>query len=456
MNNLTGIVLSAGAGTRMKSKLPKVLHKVLGRTMVDHVIDVLDELDASKKVVVYGHGKDMVHSSLESRNVRFALQAEQKGTGHAVMVAKEHIGDDDNVLILYGDTPLIRSSSIKEFCDEHERQGNDLSILTTIMENPFGYGRIIREEDGRVTGIVEQKDGSQEQLLIKEINSGIYLVNGRLLKDSLELIENNNNQGEYYLTDIVKILSGQGKKVGCHILEDPNEVFGVNTRKHLSIASQMLQERVCDALMENGVTILNPNNVYIEKNVLIGNDTIVCPGVFITGDTEIGSECYIGVNSRIEDSKIMDHVEVNNSTVLESKIDSYTKVGPYAYLRPKSNVGKNTKIGDFVEIKNSNIGDGTKISHLAYVGDGDVGKDVNIGCGVVFVNYDGSSKSRTVVGDNSFIGCNVNLVAPVEVQENAYVAAGSTITKTVPKDSLGIARERQTNIQGWVTRRKND
>lgn len=456
MNNLTGIVLSAGAGTRMKSRLPKVLHKVLGRTMVDHVLDVLDDLGSEKQVVVYGHGKDFVHEALEKRKVHFALQSEQKGTAHAVMVAKEYIEDDDNVLILYGDTPLIRTESINEFCDYHLNNSIDLSVLTTIMEDPFGYGRIIRNDDNVVTGIVEHKDCTAEQLQIKEINSGIYLVNGKLLKESLELVENNNIQGEYYLTDIVKIFSEKGRKIGSHILEDSGEVFGVNTRKHLSVASKIMQERVNDLLMDNGVTILNPDNVYIEKDVIIGSDSVVCPGAFITSGTVIGENCHIGINTRIENSKIRDNVEINNSTIIDSFVDSYSKVGPYAYLRPNSNIGKNTKIGDFVEIKNSNIGDGTKISHLAYVGDGDVGEDVNIGCGVVFVNYDGIKKSRTVVGDNSFIGCNVNLVAPVEVEKNTYVAAGSTITKKVPEHSLGIARERQSNIDGWVKKREND
>jgi bifunctional UDP-N-acetylglucosamine pyrophosphorylase/glucosamine-1-phosphate N-acetyltransferase len=447
------IILAAGAGTRMKSKIPKVLHKVAGVSMLEHVIDVIEEIKCSKKVVVIGHEADKVKEATEHRDIEYVLQEEQLGTGHAVMQAENLIGEQGNVIVLYGDTPLINAESIREFVENHIKEGFAASILTTEVDNPTGYGRIIRDDRGEVLKIVEEKDADSQQKKVKEINSGIYCFKAKDLKESLSGLNNNNNQGEYYLTDVIEILKNKGKKIGGYKLTDFTEIMGVNSRVQLAEAEKIMRKRILNKLMEEGVTIIGPDNTYIDKRVKVAKDTIIYPGTIIEGSTEIGEDCIIGPDVRIQNSIIKNGVEIRNSTVLESYIDSNTKVGPYAYLRPNSELGKNVKIGDFVEVKNSKIGDNSKASHLSYIGDGEVGKNVNIGCGVVFVNYDAKNKHKTIVEDNSFIGCNVNLVAPVTVKKNAYVAAGSTITKEVPEGALSVARAKQKNKEGWVKRK---
>ncbi|SKC91202.1 bifunctional UDP-N-acetylglucosamine diphosphorylase/glucosamine-1-phosphate N-acetyltransferase GlmU [Maledivibacter halophilus] len=450
---LISIVLAAGAGTRMKSKFPKVLHKVAGIPMIEHVLDVVEGVNSNKTVVVVGHGADQVKESIDHKNIKFVLQNQILGTGHAVMQAEKEIPEEGNVIVLYGDTPLIKENSIEEFIRFHIDNDFEASVLTTKIDDPKGYGRIIRNEIDQVIAIVEEKDANEEQRKLKEINSGIYCFKARELKNSLSKLNNNNNQGEYYITDVIEILNNENKKVGAFEIEDYTEIMGVNSRKQLSEAEIIMKSRILNKLMDEGVTIVDPNNTYVGKEVRIGRDTTLYPGTFIMGETEIGEDCIIGPNTRIESSKIRDNVEIKNSTILQSSIDSNTKVGPYAYLRPNSHIGKNVKIGDFVEVKNSTIGDNSKASHLSYIGDGEVGKNVNIGCGVVFVNYDGKNKHKTIVKDNAFIGCNVNLVAPVIVHKNAYVAAGSTITKEISEESLAVARARQSNIEGWVRRK---
>jgi bifunctional UDP-N-acetylglucosamine pyrophosphorylase/glucosamine-1-phosphate N-acetyltransferase len=447
------IILAAGAGTRMKSKIPKVLHKVAGVSMLEHVIDVIEEIKCSKKVVVIGHEADKVKEATEHRDIEYVLQEEQLGTGHAVMQAENLIGEQGNVIVLYGDTPLINAESIRQFVENHIKEGFAASILTTEVDNPTGYGRIIRDDRGEVLKIVEEKDADSQQKKVKEINSGIYCFKAKDLKESLSGLNNNNNQGEYYLTDVIEILKNKGKKIGGYKLTDFTEIMGVNSRVQLAEAEKIMRKRILNKLMEEGVTIIGPDNTYIDKRVKVAKDTIIYPGTIIEGSTEIGEDCIIGPDVRIQNSIIKNGVEIRNSTVLESYIDSNTKVGPYAYLRPNSELGKNVKIGDFVEVKNSKIGDNSKASHLSYIGDGEVGKNVNIGCGVVFVNYDAKNKHKTIVEDNSFIGCNVNLVAPVTVKKNAYVAAGSTITKEVPEGALSVARAKQKNKEGWVKRK---
>lgn len=448
--NLTAVVLAAGQGTRMKSKLPKILHKVAGRTMIGCVLDVLEEIGSENNVVVVGHGRDEVMKSLEGQNLKFAVQAETLGTGHAVMMAKDHINDEDEVLILCGDTPLLRSETISSFVNSHRESGADGSVLTAFFENPFGYGRIVKDVEGNIEGIVEQKDASDEVKLIKEVNSGIYIFNGRLLKESLDRLDNNNSQNEYYLTDVIKIIRGMGKTIKAYSIDDNDELLGVNSRLQLLEAEMIMRKRIIEEHLQNGVTFLDMNSIYIEKSVKIANDTVIYHNCHLSGDTVIGTDCEIGPDAKIYDSIIEDNTKVFSSTITDSSVGSYTAIGPYAYLRPGSKIGEHVKIGDFVEVKNASIGNNSKVSHLSYIGDGDIGDNVNVGCGVVFVNYDGVNKNRTTVKDNAFVGCNSNLVAPVVIGEGAYVAAGSTITHDVPAGSLAIARTRQSIKEGWV------
>lgn len=448
---LKAIILAAGAGTRMKSKLPKVLHKVCGQTMLGHVIDVASNSNAKECIAVIGHGADKVKESL-SPEVKTVLQEEQLGTGHAVMMAYDHI-EEGTVLVLYGDGPLITEDTLNSLMDYHREGDYKATVLTTDLPNPKGYGRIIRDVHGQLDKIVEEKDTTEEEKSIMEINSGIYCFDGKLLKDALPKLKNDNAQKEYYLTDVLSIIRDMGFKVGVYKADEYEDIMAVNSREQLAEVEAIMRKRIAKKHMINGVTIINPEHTYIEKTVIIGADTIIYPGVSLTGNTVIGEDCIIGQNSRIENTTIGNGVEVQSSTIIESKIDDYTTIGPYAYLRPNSNIGKHVKIGDFVEVKNTTIGDNSKASHLAYIGDADVGKNVNIGCGVVFVNYDGKNKHRSIVEDNAFVGSNANLVAPVIVRENGYVACGSTITKEVPKGSLAVARGRQENKEGWAERK---
>lgn len=446
------IILAAGEGTRMKSDIPKTLHKVCGKEMIKYVIEAAEDSGIEKNVVILGHGKEKVGNNIKDMNV---VTVEQPigdgvpyGTGYAVMAAKSHIDDEDTAVILVGDGPLISKKTLKSFMKHHDENQFAASVMTSIFENPKGYGRIIRNEDSSVMDIVEEKDASEEQRKIKEINTSIYCFNGKLLKYALSKIDTNNSQGEYYLTDTIKVLNSEGYKVGAWVLEDSNDIKAVNDRVQLAEVTKIMQERINRKLMLSGVTIIDPERTYIEASVAIGNDTVIYPGTFIEGKTSIGSNCTIGPNARIISSTIKNNVSIENSKVIESSIQDGTTVGPFAYLRPETNLGKNVKIGDFVEVKKSTIGDNSKSSHLAYIGDAEIGNDVNIGCGVVFVNYDGKHKHKTIVGDGAFIGSNSNLVAPVNVNAGGYVACGSTITDDVEEGDLAIARARQVNKKG--------
>lgn len=450
--SITSIILAAGEGKRMYSKVPKVLHKVCGTPMVEHVINCARKLGDSEPVVVIGHGADQVSKAISG--VKFVIQEKQLGTGHAVMQAEKYIIDGD-ILILYGDTPLLKSETLMDMHEAHKRAGYGATILTSDFQDPTGYGRIVRNAENLVDAIVEEKDADSSTKLIKEINSGIYFFNGKELKEALKYLNNNNAQGEYYLTDVIGIMRGRGLKIGAYKIRDNEDIMGVNNRYQLSCANAIMKDRIAKKLMLDGVTIIDPNNTYIETSVKIERDVTIYPGCILEGDTTIQEDSVIGPNTRIKDGKIGRGVSVQNSIVLESSIGEGTSVGPFAYIRPGNKIGKHARIGDFVEMKNSNFGDHSKASHLTYVGDGDVGNNVNLGCGVVFVNYDGKNKNRTYVGDDSFIGCNANLIAPVRINSNSYIAAGTTVTKEVPKDSLAIGRARQENKKGWVTERKN-
>ena len=451
--NFKAIILAAGKGTRMKSKYPKVIHKVCGKEMVNHVIDVSKKSGVKDIVAILGHGCDVVKEKLPT-DTMIAMQTEQLGTRHAVKMAKDYIKDEDTIVVLCGDTPLIKEETLKRLFDYHLENGYHTTVLTTEVDNPTGYGRIIRDENQDLLKIVEQKDANEEEKLVKEINSGIYCFNGKSLRESLDLLDNNNAQGEYYLTDTIQIMRNKGLKVGAYNGSTIEELMGVNSRVELSIAEDIMRKRINETHMVNGVTIIDINSTYIEADVQIGNDTIVYPGTMLRGNTIIGSNSIIGMNSNITNSKIGDYTEIENSTIIDSIVGENTNIGPYAYLRPNSNIGNNVKIGDFVEVKNATIEDNSKASHLSYIGDAHVGKDVNIGCGVVFVNYDGKNKYKSVVKDGAFIGSNSNLVAPVTVEEKGFIATGSTITEDVPQGALAIARERQVVKEGWVAKRE--
>ncbi len=446
------IILAAGEGTRMKSDTPKTLHKVCGKEMIKYVIEAADKSGIEKNVVILGHGKEKIKESIDDYGVFTVEQPIGEGlpygTGFAVMSAKDHIHDDDTVLILCGDGPLITEETLEEFIKYHNDKGYEASILTAMLDNPKGYGRIVRNEDMTIAGIVEEKDATEEIKAIKEINTGIYCFNGGMLKKSLEKIDTNNSQNEYYLTDTIKVLNSEQYKIGGYKIKDESEIKAVNDRVQLSEVNKLMQQRINKRHMLSGVTLIDPDNTYIEDSVIIGNDTIIYPGVILEDNTSIGSHCIIGPNSRIINSTIKDNVNVESSKVIESYVDDNTTVGPFAYLRPGTKLGKNVKIGDFVEVKKSVIGDNSKSSHLSYIGDAEVGKNVNIGCGVVFVNYDGKNKHKTIVGDGAFIGSNSNLVAPVNINDGGYVACGSTITKNVETGDLAIARARQVNKKG--------
>ena len=450
----TSVILAAGMGTRMKSKMPKVLHKVCGKPLSKWVIDASEAAGADKVCAVVGHKAETVKEVLGDV-CEFALQAEQKGTGHAVMQAIDVIKNSKGeVVILNGDTPLITAETINKAIEYHKNNGNQATVITAILDDATGYGRIVRDNDGSVLKIVEQKDASKEEKKINEVNSGMYVFDAQSLVYALDKITPNNAQGEYYLTDTLEILLSAGKKIGGYAISDNDEIRGINDRVQLNEAEKIMQKRINEYHMRNGVTMRNPESVYIEDGVEIGNDTEICQNVTIKSGTKIGSDCVIGSGSMLDRAVIHDGVDVLSSVILESEVDEGTHVGPFAYIRPNCHVGKEVKVGDFVELKNSNIDDGTKISHLTYIGDSDVGKRVNFGCGTVTCNSDGKKKYRTTIGDDCFVGCNTNFVSPINVGDGVYIAAGSTITEDIPENSLSIARARQVNKEGWKDKRK--
>jgi bifunctional UDP-N-acetylglucosamine pyrophosphorylase/glucosamine-1-phosphate N-acetyltransferase len=449
MEKLTTVILAAGFGKRMKSKFPKVLHKIGGKPMVQHVIRLAQTVGSDEIICVIGHEKEKVRQALASEPVMFAVQEQQLGTGHAVSVT-EHLITGGTILVLFGDAPLLTPETLTSFLRFFEDGAYDAAILSAVMDEPTGYGRIVRSESGAFMRIVEHKDADEATRAITEINSGIGLFKTQPLKAALGALTNDNKQGEYYLTDAFEHIKNVGGKVGAFIAAHAEEIMGVNDRVALAEADAIFQQRLKKKWMLEGVTMRLPETIYIEADVEIGPDTILHPGTVLKGKTVIGAECEIGPGADIEDCQIADGVKVTHSTLIRSEVDSDSKIGPYAYLRPDSRIGKSVKIGDFVEVKNTYVGDGSKISHLTYAGDGEIGKNVNLGCGVVFVNYDGTNKYKTIVEDDAFVGCNSNLIAPVTVGRGAYVAAGSTITEDVPEEALGIARQRQVNKTGWT------
>ena len=450
MEQIMALILAAGEGKRMKSKYSKVVHEACGNPVIKWVCSAAKEANIQDTTIIIGHNADQVRECLGDE-YKYVYQHQQLGTGHAVMQAREILEERDGlVFILYGDTPLVTGDTISKAINYHKSEECIATVVTAEVEDPSGYGRIIRDSKGQVRKIVEHRDASPEELRIKEINSGMYCFSIEHLLMALKDLNNSNDQGEYYLTDTLEILIKKGFKVGAYVVDNSEEILGVNDRLQLYEVSEILKKRIYTRHMKEGVTIIDPSNTYIGAEVKIGVDTVIYPGSIIEGNTSIGEECIIGQNCRITNSEIGNNVHIQNSVIMDSSIGNGANIGPFAYIRPESLIGENVKIGDFVEIKKSSIGNHTKVSHHAYVGDAEVGENTNIGCGVITVNYDGKEKHKTVIGNNAFVGCNVNLVAPVKVNDNSYIAAGSTITETVPEYSLAIARERQIIKENWV------
>ncbi|WP_042453825.1 bifunctional UDP-N-acetylglucosamine diphosphorylase/glucosamine-1-phosphate N-acetyltransferase GlmU [Neobacillus dielmonensis] len=450
MSNRYAVILAAGQGTRMKSKLYKVLHPVCGKPMVQHVVDQVRKLDIEEIVTIIGHGAEKVQAQLGELS-HYALQEEQLGTAHAVMQSQSMLeGKEGVTLVVCGDTPLIKAGTIESLFKHHEETKAKATILTASIGNPAGYGRIVRNESGLVEKIVEHKDASDEERKINEINTGTYCFDNIALFEALKNVSNENVQGEYYLPDVIEILKKQGEVVTAYQTEDLDETLGVNDRVALAEAERLMRARINENHMRNGVTIIDPSNTYIEADIEIGQDTVIYPGTMIKGTTVIGDDCQIGPNTEIVACQIGSGTTVRQSVAHQSEIGSRVNIGPFAHIRPDSSILDEVKIGNFVEIKKAVFGQGSKASHLSYIGDAEVGSNVNIGCGSITVNYDGKNKYKTKIEDDVFIGCNSNLVAPVTVGQGAYVAAGSTITKDVPGKALSIARARQVNKENYA------
>lgn len=437
----------------MKSSTSKVLHEIFHKPLVYYPIEAARYAGAQEVCLVVGHKSEEVMKTFGD-TVKYALQAERLGTGHAVMQAMDFIGDDGEILVLYGDTPLITAQTIEKMLAFHRKKKNAVTVLSALVDDPTGYGRIVRDESKHFVKIVEQKDATDEEKRITEINGGMYVFEAKHLKSALSKITNNNKQQEYYLTDTIEILLHEGYNVDAIAIMNPDDILGVNSREQLAQATAIMKQRINRKHMDNGVTLIDPHHTYIDPEVEIGQDTVIEPGCIIEGNTSIGENCIIGYNTKIRNCKVGNSVAIESSMLIDSQIDEGCHIGPFAYIRPNSHIGAKVKIGDFVEIKNATIGEGTKVSHLTYIGDADVGCDVNFGCGTVVVNYDGEKKHRTTIKDHAFIGCNTNLVSPVVIEENVYTAAGSTITQDVPKNSLAIARARQEIKPEWVTKKR--
>ncbi len=451
--NLSVVVLAAGKGTRMKSNLPKVLHPVAHKPMVQHVIDAAKELNSSSTTLVYGHGAEQLQQALNHNKVNWALQAEQLGTGHAVKVADEFMPDSDTILILYGDVPLIQTSTLKRLLAVKPEQG--IALLTVKLADPTGYGRIVRE-NGKVVGIVEQKDANAEQLKINEVNTGIMAVNGDLLKDWLANLSSDNAQGEYYLTDVIAMANQAGFAIETAHPETALEVEGANNRVQLATLEREYQRREVEKLMLAGASIRDPQRVDVRGEVSVGHDVEIDINVIFEGKVEIGKQVKIGPNNVLKDCVIGDGTVIEaNCLIDQANVGEFAQIGPFARLRPAAVVGNKAKVGNFVEMKKSTLGEGSKANHFSYLGDASIGAGVNIGAGVITANYDGVNKFKTEIKDNAFIGTNSTLVAPICIEKNGFVAAGSTVTKGVDENGLAIARGKQRNIDGWQRPVKN-
>lgn len=446
--SLSVVILAAGKGTRMKSSLPKVLHKIAHKPMVEHIINTVQNLGCDSINLVYGHGADQLQNALANYEVNWCLQAEQLGTGHAVMQAVDNIQDKDNVLILVGDAPLISVDTLKKLVDA--KQHADLALLTVDLDDPTGMGRIIRDDSANITAIVEHKDASDEQLAIKEINTGMMVMGGADLKKWLSNLSSDNAQNEYYLTDVIAMAASEGKRISSAQPSWHREVEGVNNRMQLASLECAYQLKQAEALMMQGVTLADPHRLDIRGNLTVGSDVYIDINAVIEGDVTLGDKVTIGPNCVLKNCDIGNNVNIEAFSLIEdSMVAQDCNIGPYARLRPGAQLAKGAKVGNFVEIKKANIGEGAKVNHLSYIGDAEVGAQANIGAGTITCNYDGVNKSKTHIGVGAFIGSNSSLVAPVSVADGATVGAGSTITKNVEENHLAIARGKQRNISNW-------
>lgn len=456
MNRLLLLILAAGKGTRLKSSLPKVLHILAGKSLIEHVIEASRPLEPSQTIVVVGHESERVRAQLAGLPELFFLeQVPQLGTGHAVQLAvpvmKQHQGA---VLILSGDVPLISTTTLQKLIRTHDDTGSSVTLLSTLLEDPTGYGRVLRNSHGSVERIIEQKDANAQEQALKEINAGIYCFNIHDLCEVIGLLSADNSQEEYYLTDCIALLRERNKRISAAVCEDPAEVSGINTRLDLARLERIVIDRKLQQLMADGVTILDPASTHVTPDVRVGSDTTLYPNVFLEKGSIIGSGCQIYPNVRISRSVLEDNVLVLDCSVIsESHIQSHAQIGPFAHLRPQSKIGRKVRIGNFVETKNTQIGDDSKASHLSYLGDTEVGEDVNIGAGTITCNYDGVTKHKTIIKDRVFVGSDSQLIAPVTIHEGAYIAAGSSITDEVPPGSLAIARARQVIKENWAKKK---
>jgi bifunctional UDP-N-acetylglucosamine pyrophosphorylase/glucosamine-1-phosphate N-acetyltransferase len=451
------IILAAGKGTRMKTDLPKCAYPLLKKPMIAYIVEHLYKSTMIDQLItVVGHKKEVIQEILNSK-VKYAVQEEQLGTGHAVLMAQDLLVDNDGfTIILPGDMPLIDSEVIKEAISEHVEFRHDLTVVSTVIDDPFGYGRIIRDEGNYLNAIIEENDASIEEKLINEINTGIYIVENKFLIPALKKVKNSNAKKEYYLTDIVKIMKKEKCLVGTYLLQKSYKAMGINDLYTLSKAETILRHNINKELMRSGVAMINPDTVTIGQNVFIEENVVIHPNTYITGNSIIHKGAQIGPNTEIHNSVIGENVICKHSLVYNSQVMNNSTVGPFAHLRDGAIIGENNRIGNFVEIKKSTTGESFKASHLAYIGDAEIGNNVNFGCGSITVNYDGVNKYKTIIGDDVFVGCNSNLIAPIKIEDNSMIAAGSTLDKNVPKGSLAIARAYQVNKENYIRNKKKN
>lgn len=457
MSDLHVVILAAGKGTRMKSDRPKVLHTLAGRPLIEHVLQTVDGLGPASTVLVVGHGADQVKEALSARHhLQFVVQSPQLGTGHALLQAEPALGGrTGTVLLLYADVPLLEASTLRRLVASHESARAAATVLTAMLDDPYGYGRIVRDGDGRISRIVEERDASGPERAIREVNSGIYALAMGPLFAALRGIASDNAQGEYYLTDLVADYRQRNLKVETLVLDTADELRGVNSRVDLADLARVIRSRKNRALQLAGVSIEDPDTTYIEQDVTIGPDTVISPGVILEGRTTIGSRCRIHAGVRLTNVTVADDVTIlDRSIITDSSVALGAAIGPFAHIRPNTVIGEYAKVGNFVELKKTTLGRKSKANHLAYLGDATIGEGVNVGAGTITCNYDGTNKFKTVLEDGVFIGSDTQLIAPVRIGKGAYVAAGSSITEDVPADALAIARGRQQNKPGWAAARR--